>query len=184
MSTEGEVDAVTVMTRRDEPHRRGHLKHQIEVSVHVDASPDAVWDVIADVTRGGEWSGESCGCEWLDGATRAEPGARFRGRNRRRGWRWNRINEVASADRPRGLVWRTLPSALFRDSTEWRIALEPDAGGTRVSEEMQVLTISRPMEIALYWCMPVHRDRTADLLEDLRRLKAVVEAGQLHRAQA
>jgi uncharacterized protein YndB with AHSA1/START domain len=174
MSTKSETYREWAMTRGDETRRLG-LKRHIEVSVQIDAPPDAVWEVIADVTRSGEWSGESRGCEWLDGASGPEPGARFAGCNRRRDWRWNRVNEVVNADRPHELVWRTLSSALYPDSTQWRIALEPAAGGTRVSEEMLVLRMSRPLELLLYWFMPPHRDRTTDLIEDLGRLKTVVE---------
>jgi uncharacterized protein YndB with AHSA1/START domain len=153
------------------------LNPHIEVSVHVDAPPEDVWRVVSDVTRSGEWSGESRGCEWLHGASSAEPGTRFKGQNLRRGWRWTRVSQIAKADRPRELVWRTLSTVIYPDSTEWRITLEPEAGGTRVTEEMQILRMSRLLDVFLYWFMPPHRDRTQDLQGDLQRLKAVVEAG-------
>jgi uncharacterized protein YndB with AHSA1/START domain len=50
-----------------------------QVSVEIAAPPDAVYDLIADVTRMGEWSPECVRCRWLDGAQEARPGARFRG---------------------------------------------------------------------------------------------------------
>lgn len=176
MSITSETYTDRTAMRADEAHRRFSLKHHIEVSVHIDAPPEAVWEVVADVTRSGEWSGECHQCEWLEGASSAEPGARFQGSNLRRGHGWNRINEVMKADRPRELVWRTIPTMVTPDSTEWRITLEPDAGGTRVSEEMRIVRMSRLIEMFLYWYMPPHRDRTSDLLEDLDRLKSVVEA--------
>lgn len=178
MSINGEMYADRTTTQADQIPRRFSLKRHIEVSVHIDAPPEAVWEAVADVSRSGEWSGECLQCEWIDGASSAEPGARFQGRNVRRGHGWNRVNEVVRADLVRELIWRTLPTAIAPDSTEWRIVLEPEADGTRVSEEMRVLRMSRPMEIFLYWYMPPHRDRTADLIEDLGRLKKVVESGQ------
>ena len=44
-------------------------------SIHVSAQPDAVYALISDVTRMGEWSPETRSCEWLDGASgvRSEP---------------------------------------------------------------------------------------------------------------
>jgi len=77
------------------------------------APPEAIWAVVADVTRVGEWSGECRGCIWVEGASEAVAGARFRGTNRRGGFRWTRLNEVVRADRPNELVWRTVPSGPY-----------------------------------------------------------------------
>jgi hemerythrin-like domain-containing protein len=92
---------------------------------HVDtvvAAPiDALWKVVTDVTRVGEWSHECRRVEWLDGATNAVPGARFRGTNKAGPWTWSRINEVLVADEPSTFAWRTVPTLVFPDSSEWRI---------------------------------------------------------------
>jgi hypothetical protein len=52
------------------------------VEVEVDATPEAVWAVVADVTRVGEWSHECRSVQGVDGDHLARSGARFRGRNR------------------------------------------------------------------------------------------------------
>ncbi len=153
------------------------MRRNCEAEVTVASSPEAVWAVISDVTRVGEWSGECRGCAWVDGADAPKPGARFRGRNRRGGFRWTRLNEVVLADRPHTLVWRTVPRAPYFDSSEWRVSLVEDGPGTRVSESFQVLILPRLMERLLWLAMPAHRDRTADLADDLARLKGVVESG-------
>ena len=74
--------------------RTGH------VDIVVDAPIDAVWNVVTDVTRVGEWSHECRRVEWLDGATEAAPGVRFRGTNKAGPWTWSRINEVLVVDEP------------------------------------------------------------------------------------
>jgi hypothetical protein len=48
----------------------------------------ALCDAITDVTRMGEWSPECYRCVWLDGATAAYVGARFRGYNKLGRFRW------------------------------------------------------------------------------------------------
>jgi hypothetical protein len=53
---------------------------QVEVVLVADQEPAAIWDLITDVGRIGEWSPECVGARWLDGAT-PRPGARFEGRN-------------------------------------------------------------------------------------------------------
>lgn len=157
---------------------RALVRRKCDASIRVDASPDAVWDVISDVTRIGEWSGECQECAWNDGARMPTPGVRFRGHNRRGGFRWTRINEVVLAERPRTLVWRTMPRAPYPDSVEWSIRLVEDGTGTRVSESFEVLKLPRLMEGWLWLLLPSHRDRTADLGADLARLKGVVESRQ------
>ncbi len=44
------------------------------VTVHMSASPQAVWELVSDVTRIGEFSPETFEAEWIDGA--AGPGDR------------------------------------------------------------------------------------------------------------
>ncbi|MGB8503197.1 SRPBCC family protein, partial [Mycobacterium sp.] len=51
-------------------------------NVHIDAPPLAVYRLVSDITRMGQWSPECYRCEWLDGATGATVDARFRGHNR------------------------------------------------------------------------------------------------------
>ena len=71
--------------------------------------------------------------EWVDGATTATVGARFRGRNRAGRFNWSRVNEVIAIDAPREIAWRTVTSPIYRDSTEWRIRVEPHERGTRIA---------------------------------------------------
>ena len=152
------------------------MRRECKASVTMAAPPGEVWSVVADVTRVGEWSGECRGCVWLDGADAPVEGARFRGTNRRGGFRWARLNEVVRADRPHELVWRTVPSGPYPDSVEWRLSMIEDGSGTRVNESFRVLKLPRVMEWLVGVAVPAHRDRTQDLLDDLGRLKVVVEA--------
>ena len=148
------------------------------VEVIVAAPPDAVWPIIADVTRTGEWSHECHRVAWLDGATEALPGARFRGRSRS-GWlRWSRTCEILVVDAPRVLAWRTIPTLLLVDSTDWRISLEPVQGGTKVVQTFQVTKCPRWWEWIVARANPRHIDRSVALTEDLRRVGAVAVPGR------
>jgi carbon monoxide dehydrogenase subunit G len=56
---------------------------QGQVQVHVNAPPETVWAILANLDRMGEWSPECDRVEWLDGAeSPARVGARFKGWNR------------------------------------------------------------------------------------------------------
>jgi hypothetical protein len=135
-----------------------------------------VWRVVADVTRTGEWSHECHHVTWLGGATAAAPGARFRGRNRS-GWlRWSRICEVLAVDPPHRISWRTVPTLLFIDSSDWSITLESAGTGTRIVQAFQLTRCPRWWEWIVARANPRHTDRSAALTEDLHRIAAVAAA--------
>ena len=140
------------------------------VDTVVDAPIDAVWNVVTDVTRVGEWSHECRRVEWLDGVIAASPGARFRGTNKAGPWTWSRINEVLVADEPHTFVWRTIPTLRFPDSSEWRIELEVVDAGTRITQSFQVLRAPAVLAALYAILVPAHRDRTGGLTDDLRRI--------------
>lgn len=145
------------------------IQHSGTVTVDVAADVDAVWAVVRDPTRVGEWSHECQGATWVGGATEAGPGARFRGRNRQGVLRWGRLCEVLRVD-PHALVWRTVPTRLYPDSSEWTIRLTPvEGGGTRITQSFEVVkgTVLEPLYAKL---APAHRDRTEALRHDLRRI--------------
>jgi hypothetical protein len=112
------------------------------------------------------------GKTWLGDVTSAVPGARFRGRNRAGIIRWGRVCEILSAE-PHELVWRTVPTALYPDSSEWRITLDEVDDGTRISQSFRVLRAPKMLGVMYAILIPTHRDRTAALTDDLRRLGTV-----------
>ncbi len=152
------------------------MRRNCQARVTVDAPVDAVWGLVSDVTRVGEWSGECRGCVWADGADTAVRGARFRGRNRRGGLRWTRLNEVTDVEVPHRLGWRTVTRFPYPDSVEWELRLTETREGTEVVESFRVVKLPRVMEWLIGIFMPAHRDRSTDLAEDLARLKEVVES--------
>ncbi|MBM3660265.1 MAG: SRPBCC family protein [Actinobacteria bacterium] len=152
------------------------MRRECQASIVVEAPATEVWDVVSDVTRVGEWSGECRRCEWVGGAAGLAPGARFRGTNRRGMMRWARLNEVDVVEAPHELVWHTVFTGLRRDSTEWRVGLRPTPEGTEVTESFRIVRLSRAMERFFELVQPAHRDRSQDLADDLARLKSVVEA--------
>lgn len=106
----------------------------LELSVDIDAPPEAVWSVVSDVTRIPEWSPVCHRCEWV------EEGRRFRGHNKLNGVRWSRECVVTSSQRGEEFGFSTL----FKgdESTRWRYRLEPlDGGRTRLHEGYEVVLI-------------------------------------------
>ena len=154
------------------------VQKQSRVEVVVDAPMQQVWEVIADVTRIGEWSHECHAARWLDDADGASPGVRFRGRNRA-GWaRWGRTCEIVTADPPSQIVWRTVPTPLFPDSTQWRIQLEPTSDDqTLIRQSFTVLRAPWLLDLLYARLIPAHQDRDARLAQDLARVGAAARRG-------
>lgn len=91
---------------------RQQLDHD-EVSLPIEAKPEMLYDVVADVTRTPELSPEIVRCTWLDGATGPAVGARFEAVNTTgRGPAWKNRPVVLTADRGREFAFsRTEKSA-------------------------------------------------------------------------
>ncbi|MGE0140148.1 MAG: hemerythrin domain-containing protein [Ilumatobacteraceae bacterium] len=155
--------------------RRRHVQREGSTSVVVDADVDAVWDIIRDPTRVGEWSHECVGASWVGAEAGARPGARFRGRNKQGVFRWGRLCEILSIE-PGELVWRTVPTRLYPDSTEWAIRVARVDAGTRIEQSFRVVK-GTWLESLYARFLPAHCDRTAALTNDLERIGSLA-AGQ------
>lgn len=151
------------------------LVRSCEATVDIDAPIEKVWALVSDITQVGQWSVECRSCEWIGDDHAPRMGARFRGRNRRNGSRWTRMCEVVEVDAPHRFVWRTLPTRMLPDSTEWRFELRRESGRTRLAESMRIRHIPFGYEQLFALMLPQHRDRTADLQADVQRLKERLE---------
>lgn len=154
---------------------RGRIPRHARSEAVADAPPDAVWRIVSDVTRVGEWSHECHGARWLDGATAAAPGVRFRGRNKSGPWRWVRPCRITTADPGRSLAWRTEGFLAVGDTTDWRIDLHPVEDGTRIVQTYDVVRVTPGFDRLYWWVVRAHRDRSAALGSDLDRLARLAE---------
>ncbi len=99
-------------------------------------------------------------------------GARFRGNNEVRGFKWSRTCTITELEPERLLVYRTSGGAP-PDSTEWTFRLAFADGGTRITQSFRILKFPRVMELATVIFNTDHRDRSEALRADLLRLGEV-----------
>jgi uncharacterized protein YndB with AHSA1/START domain len=104
----------------------------VRVTEEIDAPANRVWEMVADVTRMGEWSPENVGATWLGGATGPTTGARFRGRNRNGNRTWKTTGTVVEAERGRRFSFRV--TAVGLKASEWHYQFDPTSRGCRVTE--------------------------------------------------
>ncbi len=145
------------------------------VTVHMAAPADKIWNLIADVTKTGEFSPEVFESEWLDGATGPALGAKFRGHVRR-----NEIGPVywttcrVTACEP----GREFGFAVLAGETavnNWHYRLAPTADGTDVTESFR---LNQSAPIRVFWLFAGFlrgRRNIRDMRTTLERIKKVVE---------
>lgn len=134
------------------------------------ASPEAVWSVLTDPTRIGEWSSECRTGRWLDGAGAPVVGARFTGQNRLRWIRWSRACRIIEAARPERYAFETISPT---DCTRWSYHLEPVGTATRVQQSFEIRRMWKVLEASITLLIPEHFDRSDALRADLIRLGQV-----------
>lgn len=140
-------------------------------TIEIAAPVQLVYDLVADVTRTGEWSPECVRCEWIDHPGKA--GSTFRGHNRRRLARWSTTARVLEADPPRRFSFATLHRGGI--ATLWTYDLD-GSEPTRLTESFEA--VSTPWLIGVAERL-VLRDRQqqleAGLAHTLGAIKAAAE---------
>src|SRR5438128_1188944 len=91
------------------PRRRRHETGDMEsltysASVVVRTSPEALYDLVSDVTRTGEWSPVCRQCSWDEGAS-GQVGDWFTGRNDNGQRQWETRSQVVAAEPGREFAW-------------------------------------------------------------------------------
>ena len=141
----------------------------VSASAVVEAPPETVWALVADITRMGEWSPETRRAEWIDGATGPDVGARFQGHNQRGPVaRWTTTCTVTECE----------PGRVFAFSVDnptrstWRYSFVPSEHGTMVTEMVE---LGRPMPLhvrAFLLGTAGVLDRDADLKRSIEKTLA------------
>jgi uncharacterized protein YndB with AHSA1/START domain len=147
-----------------------------EATVRIEATPEAVYDLVADITRMPEWSPETYKADWRPGWSSAVPGARFRGWNKMGVLRWFTDPVIDVAERGRELAFTTTVFGKGRVTT-WRYRFEPtaDGAGTDVTESWESVG-SIPVLGKLFTNDKRIEELKHGMQQTLARIKAAAEA--------
>ena len=125
---------------------------QDAVTVHMDATPEQVWDLVSDVTKIGRYSPETFEAEWLDGATGPALGVRFRGhvkRNEKGPIYWATC--VITECEPNQAFGFTVGQSVEKGLNNWRYQIDPSpSGGVDVTESFR---LKQTAALKLYWAV-------------------------------
>lgn len=114
----------------------------VRESLAVAAPADAVYALVADLPRMGEWSPECERVTWRGGATHATKGAQFLGHNRAGSIRWMTQGEVVTAEPGRHLAFEIYfgPVKVAR----WEYFIVPDDADPASCTVVEEWTDRRP----------------------------------------
>ncbi|MEO5832213.1 MAG: SRPBCC family protein [Nakamurella sp.] len=110
-------------------------------SILVEAPPEALYELVSDITRTGEWSPVCTACWWDDAGEAGRVGAWFTGRNELPERTWETRSQVTAADRGREFSW--IVGGTF---VRWSFTFEADGEATQLTESWHFL----PAGIAMF----------------------------------
>ncbi len=147
----------------------------ITASVEIDATPDAVWPVVSDVTRMPEFSPELRRLYAVGGGP-TRVGLRLVGVNRRGLAVWPTTSTVTRLEPGRAVAWHTRESG-----ATWTYELEPTASGTRLTgrRDLSAFRLGTTLLAPVIGGAAGHdRELAEGIRATLHRIKEVVEAGR------
>lgn len=103
-------------------------------SVLVKASAQALYDMVSDITRTGEWSPVCKTCWWDDEVQAGQVGSWFTGRNELPHRIWETRSQVDAAERGREFGW-----VVGGSYVRWGFTFTPADAGTILSEYWEFL---------------------------------------------
>ncbi len=115
----------------------------LQASIDINSSPEAVYALVSDMARYGEWSTENCGGYWRKGADgvagTGKVGDQFVGVNRSGDQEWKAPVEIVEADAPR--TWAFITGGVAMNIALWKYIIEPSGDGTRLTEHYELRTV-------------------------------------------
>ena len=147
-------------------------------TVIVAAPPEAVYDLVADITRMGEWSPVCTAGEWVD-----DTKASFIGTNALGEFTWQTTCRVDTAARGEEFTFVNLGLQGDEELVRWSYRFVPMADGTELTESWEVLPGYEPSMKALAPDMNlkeyldgVKPNTQVGMAETLAKVKAAAEA--------
>lgn len=108
---------------------------EFSASIDVELGPDALYALVSDVTRMGDWSPVCRACWWDEDADGPQVGAWFTGRNVTPQRTWETRSQVVKAEPGREFAWE-----VNNGWVRWGFSFDAlDGGGTRLTESWAFL---------------------------------------------
>jgi Polyketide cyclase / dehydrase and lipid transport len=152
---------------------RQRLDRPLQASIEVTTSPVAVWHVVADLRRTGEWSPE---CSRVVPLGTVRQGGWLLGVNHRKWVTWATLSRIIRFEPEAEITWKVLTNRAV-----WSYRLEPIGAGTRIIQTRDtprgISHFARAFTRALLGGQRTHDDELeAGMNRGLERIKAIAQA--------
>jgi uncharacterized protein YndB with AHSA1/START domain len=154
----------------------------IEESVHVEAPPSRVWELVSDIRRHPEFAGPKSITKVIEFDGPLEVGQRWTAHERFGPQKFDAPSEITAVSPERELAWESFPPMKEANRGSggkvlWAYRLEPDGDGTRLTHTMQVLLPAKGAGVlkAMYKVFSLPRKQREGTLTSLRNIKAAAE---------
>jgi hypothetical protein len=144
-------------------------------SVEIGVAPEVLYDMVADVTRMGEWSPVCRECRW-DPGDGPRVGAWFTGRNVLPDREYETRCEIVTASRPHELAWVVRAQRAEDGHATWTYTFTPHDRGTIVEEWTNWVRPAGVADRTDDWAVGASDRATAMIAETLAALRRVAEA--------
>ncbi|CAN5583699.1 SRPBCC family protein [soil metagenome] len=111
-------------------------KPTVEAHAWIDAAPEVVWSLVADIELMPTLSDELQSVEWLAPSTGPAVGATFRGHNRQGSGQWSTVSTIVAYDPDREFTWAV--GNVDNPAAVWKFTLCPQRGGTLLTQSAQI----------------------------------------------
>ncbi|MFC8932631.1 SRPBCC family protein [Rhodococcus sp. NPDC057135] len=150
------------------------MSNTLEASIDIDASPQDVWAIVADLQRMGEWSPQCKVMKVIGGTVRE--GAKTINVNRKGLLVWPTSSKVVRFEPNKSVAFR-----IAENRTIWSYELEPTATVTKVTERREAPTgTSKVSQFLVKTVLGGNADFEVELVEGmnatLKRVKSEAEA--------
>lgn len=116
-----------------------------EARIDISASAEAVYDLVSDLPRMGEWSPESTGGQWKDGGS-GQAGDWFEGHNQSGEREWTRQVQVAVAEK--GAEFTFVVEGIEANCTWWSYKIAPGNSGVTLTERWWIVNKTTGLQAA------------------------------------
>ena len=146
----------------------------LEASIHIDAPPARVWEIVSDQRRMNEWSPETWRQKFF--GDEIGVGTRSININKRKGFFWPTASKISEFEPEKRIAFFVSGS-----STTWSYDLAPNGGGTTVTERRELKGGRRSVAskvtaaLALGGVAEHDAELLAGMEETLARIKAEAE---------
>ncbi|MDQ3877731.1 MAG: SRPBCC family protein [Actinomycetota bacterium] len=160
-----------------------------ERSIHINATPEVVWELITDVNRHPEFAGEQSITKKIHFEGRLEVGARWTADEKIGPMKFTAASEITILREPEEFGWKSFPPAKDEDhqaEVHWTYRVAPEESGVRLTLDMSGTAPKKGLRMIKFqrFLVGAPKKNPRDMMTTLENIKLAAEREQASMARA